>query len=579
MDRILVVNLTRLGDLIQTGPLITGLRARHPGAHLGLLALESFAAAARLLPGVDEVLTLDQDQAVGRLLDSRSPLSARAAWFRGQARRLRGPGWDLVINLSHSRDSAVLAGLLARGEVRGIRLRPDGRVGVEHDWARYFFCVTGNRAVNHLNLVDIYRLVGDLGPTEGQVLALEAGAAAVARVEELLCELPGPDGVKRPLVIVQPGASRENRRWPLERLASFMRRLHAEAGAAFLLSGSAAEEALCASLAEQCRALPHLNLAGRTSLEELAALCSRADLLVTNDTGTLHVAAARGLPSVSLFFATALPWETGPWRPGCFVLQADLECSPCDHQVVCPHVMCRERIPEDSVAGASLELLRRAGWPVAPPDGWESRGDARVWETLRDARGLQDLRLLGRRRPGATEIAARIYRRLWLDDLCPAAAGPSEPKVRAFAQELASWLRDWSVPLPETATLLAEWRLDLLELARLAGEGPPLVGRVRHEMAQEQPRAAVLEEVVAAIPALDDRLFTWELCHPLLRPLGVFFRFGKEELRDDDNLECLGAETVLLYERLVARALMAAELAGQACALFHHEKQTRVEAA
>lgn len=551
MDRILVINLTRMGDIIQTSPLVSGLRQRHPRAEIGLLVLKAFAGAARLVPGVDRLLELDQDQAVARLLDPDRSLAARASWFSALAAELRGEGWDLVFNLSHSRDSAVLARLLARGEVRGIVLRNDGRTVVHHDWARYFFCVTGNRAVNSFNLVDIYRLVGDLGAGEGPALALEVGPAAAARAAELLAHLPA--GRRRPLVMIQPGASRENRRWPGERLAAVMRRLHEELGAAFLLCGSAGEAPLCAEVARSAVGLPLLDLAGHTSLEELAALCSRADLLITNDTGTLHVAAARGLRSVSLFFATALPRETGPWLPGCLVLQAELDCAPCSHQVVCPHVMCREQIPAEAVGGAALELLRRAGWPARPPAGWESLPGVRAFETCRDGHGLQDLRLLGRRRPGAAELAARAYRELWRSGLDRTAAGGEEihgAETAAFDE----WLADWDDPLPGTEAELAELGRDLAELGAMAARGAQLVERVEREMARPDPDPAVLAEAVAAVPELDDRIFTFELSRPLLRPLGVLFRFGKEELREEESLAELGRGTLGLYRALEGRS-------------------------
>jgi ADP-heptose:LPS heptosyltransferase len=558
--RILVLNLTRLGDLVQMGPLLAGLRARHPRARLGLLALSAFAPVARLLPGVDEVLELDQDQVVGRLLDARRPLSARAAWQRGLVRELRGEGWDLVINLSHSRDSAVLASLLARGEVRGIHALADGRLAVGHPWAQYFFCVTGNRALNQLNLVDIYRRAGDLAPGEGDRLELRVGPAAMARADELLAGLPAARG---PLVLVQPGASCANRRWPPERLAQALRRLHTEAGAAFLLLGSGAEAPLCAELAELARGLPLLDLAGRTSLEELAALCSRGELLITNDTGTLHVAAARGLPSVSLFFATALPWETGPWREGCLILHAEMECAPCSHHVSCPHVMCRERIGAGLVADAALELLRRRGWPATPGAGWLAAPGAQVWETARGADGLLDLRPLGRRRPAAEELAGRIYRRLWRTRLGDAAA--AGPRL-SWRDELRGWLSDWDAPSPAAWRELAGWERDLETQATLADEGLALVSRAQAGLARAD--AAALSAAVEALPRLDDRLHCLELSRPLLRPLGALFRLGRDELREEESLERLGAQAGALYRELGERSRRMAELAREARVLL-----------
>jgi ADP-heptose:LPS heptosyltransferase len=543
--RILVLNLTRMGDIIQSGPLIQGLRARHPGARIGLLTLRAFAAAARLLPGVDECLELDQDKAVSLLLDPERSLAERAAWFRDTVRGLRGEGWDLVVNLSHSRDSAVLAHLLGRGEQRGIAIHPDGVVKVEHDWARYFFCVTGNRAVNHFNLVDMYRLAGGLGPGEGHRLGLVEDPRAAERAAALLGALPAG-----PRVMIQPGASRENRRWPTERLAETMRRLHTACGSVFVLAGSRSERALCGELAAQAGDLPLLNLAGETSLAELAEASRQVDLLITNDTGTLHVAAAVGTPSVSLFFATALPWETGPWLPGCLVVQAVMECAPCSHHVVCPHVMCREAISVEVVAGAARELLARRGLSPAPDAGWELAPGTRVWETCRDAHGLQDLRPLGRPAPTAQDLLARAYRHLWRRDLGGGAGGEGS----SFRRELEDWRGHWAAPASEALSVLEGMGGDLVHLEEVARTGAELAATARRELDTARPDSTRLEAVVRELPALDDRLFRLELSRPLLRPLGVLFRFEKEQLDARQELEGLGRETEEAYLRLGRRA-------------------------
>jgi ADP-heptose:LPS heptosyltransferase len=532
-----------MGDIIQSGPLILGLRERHPHAHLGLLTLKAFEGAARLLPAVDECLTLDQDQAVGLLLDPNHGFELKAAWFLARLRELRGPGWDLVINLTHSRDSAVLASFLSRAETRGIATHPDGHIKVEHDWARYFFCVTGNRAVNHFNLVDMYRRVGGLGPREGSSLALMIPEETRRRVPDLL------DGLScRPLVMIQPGASRENRRWPTERLAEVMESLHQLCGAGFLIVGSAAERALCEELAARVPELPHRMLAGATSLAELGALCEAADLLITNDTGTLHVAAAAGTASVSLFIATALPWETGPWLPGCLVLQVDMECSPCSHHVVCPHVMCREQIPAALVRDAALQILHSGGWAPAPREGWCDQPEAWVWETRRDRLGLQDLRLLGRRPADAAVLTARAYRRMWMESLGETTSGDGH----AFRDELAEWLRDWE-PAESAAGDLTGLLRDLDRLEDLAGQGLALASRARRELESSTPQATELELVVAELPRVDDQIFTHELSRPLLRPLGVLFRFEKEQLDVWQSLDGLGRATEETYERLLKR--------------------------
>jgi ADP-heptose:LPS heptosyltransferase len=542
MDRILVLNLTRMGDLLQSTPLISGLKARHPNAELGLLSQEAFASTARLLPCVDRVLSLDQDQAVGMLMDDRQALGRRVAWFQEHLRPLRGAGWDLVLNLSHSRDSAVLARLLSRKEVRGIALDSGGRTGVMHEWARYFFCVTGNRAVNQLNLVDIYRRMGDLEGHEGG-MAMKIGAQARETVEASRDAFAHG----KPLVLVQAGASRENRRWPLDRMVEVMRALHDRASCAFALTGSGGERELCQALAGKLPDLPVLNLAGRTSVEELGAWCRRADLLITNDTGTLHVAAANGLPSVSLFIATALPWETAPWLPGCLVLHAQMDCAPCSHHVVCPHVQCRDRIALETVRDAALLLLSRKGLAEAPQREWARRPGSRVYETFRDEAGWLDLQEHGCPDVGLSVMAGRAFRHLWLGRLERPSAKP-QPLPRCGAKG----------PVGSQGLEVLMERLD--EVRREAARARRLVEEIHQELAGAPGKASRLETLARRLGEADDRLFELELGQPLLRPLGVLHRMAKEELQVLADMESLGRATAACYAELEARCQLLALL-------------------
>jgi len=100
---------------------------------------------------------------------------------------------------------------------------------------------------------------------------------------------------------------------------------------------------------------PPLNLAGRTNLKELAYLYTRCRLLVTTDTGPMHMASAMGCPVVALFGPTA-PWRTGPYGKGHKVIRADVECSPC-FKKRCDHMKCMKEITEDKVFEGVREVI------------------------------------------------------------------------------------------------------------------------------------------------------------------------------------------------------------------------------
>jgi 3-deoxy-D-manno-octulosonic-acid transferase/heptosyltransferase-1 len=97
------------------------------------------------------------------------------------------------------------------------------------------------------------------------------------------------------------------------------------------------------------------NLAGRTSLKELAYLFTRSNVLVTTDTGPMHIAAAMGCPVVALFGPTA-PWRTGPYGKGHRVIRAEMDCSPC-FKKKCDHMTCMKEITVEEVFEATKGII------------------------------------------------------------------------------------------------------------------------------------------------------------------------------------------------------------------------------
>jgi ADP-heptose:LPS heptosyltransferase len=551
--RILVVNFTRMGDLVQTSPLICGLRHHYPDAHIALLAAKAFSTVARLIPELDEVLEWDQDASVASLFNGQYNLDQALALHRSWSRRVRGDGWDLVINVTHSRDSAVLAHHLATGEVRGISIHADGSQHVEHHWSRYFFCVTGNRALNQFNLVDIYRLIGGK-PGPGDRLSLKPGMDATRKISNHIDAFGGAG----PLILVQPGASKDNRRWPVSAFAKAMHKIQASCPARFVIVGGPSERELAADLLNALDPeIPANTLAGDTSIEELTALCAMADLLVSNDTGTLHIAASQGTPSVSLFVATALPWETGPWMPGCLILHPTIECAPCSHHVNCPHVMCRDWIEPETVAGASLHLLESLGYGHGPTEDWCDTDKTRIWESFLSPSGLLDLKPLHATSADADDHLGRLYRILW----------EAEAGLITQAQtvsEWQGWVNRWSQDDCQLDTLLEQTAADLSAMRELAVAGMELVAQIEQELSGNAPDADRLSAWLEQIQRTDDRLFRMELSRPRLRPLGVMFRFDKESMRQDSEMTELSHRMKEIYlllakrcKRMIAHCAMA----------------------
>jgi ADP-heptose:LPS heptosyltransferase len=159
----------------------------------------------------------------------------------------------------------------------------------------------------------------------------------------------------RPLIVVHPGATAPSRRYPPEKFAEAIRRIHQAADVRFIITGSADEGALADEI-QTLAGVPVQCLAGRLNLEELAALLSYAAVLLVNNTGPAHVAAAMGTPIVQLYALTN-PQHT-PWQVPCRLLYEDVPCRFC-YKSVCPegHNGCLRLVSPQRVAEAVLDML------------------------------------------------------------------------------------------------------------------------------------------------------------------------------------------------------------------------------
>ena len=167
----------------------------------------------------------------------------------------------------------------------------------------------------------------------------------------------GEAGIEGPFVGLFPGAHASSRRWPAERFADLASRL-GDDGARVILFGSAAERGLTTSIAAAARPAP-IDWAGRTPLPVLIECFRRLDVLVTNDTGPMHIAAAVGTPLLDLCGA-ADERVTGPRGPASEVVVHPIHCRPCVKNTCAYNLGCMKGIPVERVRGRVRSRLETA---------------------------------------------------------------------------------------------------------------------------------------------------------------------------------------------------------------------------
>ncbi len=316
IGRIAVFRALVLGDLLCATPTLRALRAAWPAAEITLIGLPWEAALAARLPSIDRFEVFPGHPG----LPERTP---DADAMPGFIARMRAQRYDLLLQLHGS--GSIVNSLLARFGARQVAGFVDaGEYSAEPalhtEWPR-----KGHEIERLLRLTDHLGL-----PRQGRQLDFPVTPFDRQRLAQAVPEL-GPNDA---FVCVHAGAQLLSRRWPLERFAAVADEL-AASGLRIVLTGTEAERGLVAELGGLMRA-ESVELAGRTDLFTLGALIERARLLVSNDTGVLHVAAALGTASVSVSSGAEVP----RWAPlnavRHRVLWRDLPCRPCAYRE-CPH--------------------------------------------------------------------------------------------------------------------------------------------------------------------------------------------------------------------------------------------------
>ena len=361
--RILLIKFSALGDVVHSIPVVNKLRRRYPSAEIDWLLRPAFAELIAHHPAVSHAIPFPRRRWAGPWRGQGSPLAGLARLLS----RLRSRHYDLVVDLQGQLRSAILT-LATGADVRiGFdRPRPEIRrmSARELPAEAWKHCWQGARegawlAYSHhialptidLHAVDRYLCLGPMLGLDPDApdFSFVIPADALARVGPLLSGggVGGPLEQSAPIVLA-PSTRWETKHWRSEGFGEVARYFVAK-GRPVALIGSAEERVACDAIAA---AVPGtVNLAGRTSVPELAALLRRCAVCVTNDSGPLHLAVALDRPVVSMFGPSDPLW-IGPYRRPDAVVSANLPCSPCYLRELsrCPYQhACMRQISSETV--------------------------------------------------------------------------------------------------------------------------------------------------------------------------------------------------------------------------------------
>ena len=333
---ILIVKLSAIGDVVHSLPLLEVLKDRFPRAHIDWVAEEPADRIVEAHPGIRRVLVSPRKSLFNRLLKKRNwPFMAQDV--RRFLKVLRDREYDLVIDLQGLLKSGILTGL-----TRGKR-----KIGLSNsrEGARLFLNEPPVRVDDDHHAIDRYLEVAwHLGCPP---IKWEGRIPVEDEDKQRLGLALGRYGIdSQPLIAVNPMAKWKSKLWAPDRFAALADRIKDEWSCEVIFTGSHEDWEVVDRIGAMTSARVH-NLAGKLSLKELAGLYERCRLLISTDTGPMHVAAAMGCTVVALFGPTA-PWRTGPYGAGHRVVRDPIVCSPC-FKKHCSHMTCMKEISPDQV--------------------------------------------------------------------------------------------------------------------------------------------------------------------------------------------------------------------------------------
>jgi len=343
---ILIVKLSALGDVVQTIPAFEALRSHYPAAHISWLVEEGVAELLEYYPGLDEVYVCQRKSWLEKL---RQPelwpvVSLDIIKF---SRRLRSRYYDLIIDFQGLLKSAIWVGL-ARG---GRKIGFDGTR--EGSWRFVNERLPPYDPDRHAldRYLDVARY---LGAEVEEVLVHDPWTTAEENQFKNRLSQVTRNG-ESPLVLCHPMSRWQTKLWPLSNFARLAVEIVEKLHATVVFTGSAEDRDTIAGFMRQAGLSGLHNWAGTTNLRELAYLCKSASVVISTDSGPMHLAAVLGTPVVAIFGPTA-PWRTGPYGHVHRVLRTERDCSPC-FQRSCETLDCMTAIEVGDVFRAVVEQL------------------------------------------------------------------------------------------------------------------------------------------------------------------------------------------------------------------------------
>ena len=330
--KILIVKPSSLGDVVHSLPFLNAMKTCFPKAQIHWVIAKGLEGLLEGHPMIDELIIIKKD-----LWKNISRTGRTLKEIRDLFRQLRHEKYDIVVDLQ---------GLLRSGLIT-LATHAPLRIGFSEarEGSRFFY-TKKVKAGRDIHAVDRYMKVSEeLGcDVCDRVFPFPFSSSAGSETRTLV----GPD----PYAVLVPGARWKTKIWPAESFGKVASMLPLKSVVIGATSDKAIADSVVLHSGEKAR-----SLAGQTSLRQLIEIMRTAEVVITNDSGPMHIAVALNIPVIAIFGPTS-PVRTGPFGKGHVILQSQTECVPCFKRS-CREIRCMNEITPEAVYQAVLEVLWR----------------------------------------------------------------------------------------------------------------------------------------------------------------------------------------------------------------------------
>jgi len=335
MNRILIVNVNWVGDVLFSTPLIRAVREKFPDAYIACMVAPRCKEILELNPRLNEVIIYDEGGA------HKGPFGKLRLIFY-----LRSKRFDTAILLHRSMTRALIAFLAGIPK----------RIGYYTRKQRYLLTEAVDIPSEEMHRADFFLNLGrSLGVSvkdrDYEFFISDKDRESARNILAAEGIMPGDK-----TVAINPGGNWDPKRWPKENFALLADKIAEKFNARIIITGAKKDTGLAGAISSKMGQRPAITC-GKTSLRELAAIFERAGLVISNDSGPLHIAVSMGARAVALFGPTS-PCITGPLGKGAFVvLRGDVGCEiPC-YDLSCGDHRCMNAITVEGALEAAGKLL------------------------------------------------------------------------------------------------------------------------------------------------------------------------------------------------------------------------------